>query len=563
MDERIEQYDFIVVGGGSSGCVTAAKLVREHRASVLLIEEGQKDHSPLFRMPAGFIKFLKGSRHLRFNKSIRQLQLGGREPVIPTARVLGGGSTVNAMNYIRGQPVDFEAWDDAVQGKGGWNFSHMTPYFRRMERNERLHNETHGVDGALGVSDHTHRVPISHDFVTAVQGYGLPFNPDFNDGHPYGVGYIQLTARNARRCSAVDAFLRPVLSDEKLTLRTNAQVLKILLEKQRAVGIRYRVGNKLIRADARREIIVCAGAFETPKLLMLSGIGPRSELERNNIPVAVDLPGVGANLHDHCEVGVVSSTTEAAGYLNEDIGLKMLINGLQYLMFRTGPVASNGIESCAFLAPDGDTEKPSIQLFCVPSVYVDSDVKSVKPTHGLTLISCILRPKSRGSVRLNPSNPGGPPIIDPQYLSEPQDMEIALKALRISRDILRQSPLTKIMGEELLPGKGAQSDADLEKHCRETVKTGYHPAGTCKMGHDEDPLAVLTYDLRVRGVAGLRVFDASMMPVLTSGNCNATVMAVADKAVDMMMGKAPLDAVVSVERKESGCAKVSHAQKDV
>ena len=535
-----ECYDYIVVGGGSSGCVTAGRLVRDHGARVLLLETGTGDANPLFRMPAGFIKFLKGSRHLRFNEPVAQEQLGGRKPIIPTARVLGGGSTVNAMVYMRGQPSDFAFWDESTGFSEGWDFPPLAPHFRRMERNERLNDDLHGIDGTLAISDHTHRAPITHAFVNAMQGYGVRFNPDFNGGDPYGVGYIQLTKDGLRRCSAVDAFLRPVMKDPRLTLRTRSQVQRIVVEKGRATGVVYVRGSREMRASALQEVIVCAGTFETPKLLMLSGIGPHAELERHGIETLVDLPGVGRNLHDHAEVGVVSSTNARLGYLNEDVGIKMILNGMQFVLFGSGPVASNGVEACAFLAPDGDTSRPSIQLFCVPSVYLDSDVKGTKSVDGVTLISCLVKPKSRGTVTLRSSDPSDSPVIDPRYLDDARDLTTAIQAIRESRAILGHAPLSNSIERELLPGADLQSDAEIADFCRRTVKTGYHPAGTCKMGSDDDPLAVLDSHLRVRGVRGLRVFDASMMPVLTSSNCNATVMAVADKGVGMMMGEPSL-----------------------
>ncbi len=538
-----ERFDYIVVGGGSAGCVTAARLVRDHGARVLLLEAGGRDNSPLFRMPAGFIKFLKGSRHLRFNESVAQSQLGGRKPVIPTAKVLGGGSTVNAMVYMRGQPSDFEAWQEASGYEGNWDFPHLAPYFKRMERNEHLNNEMHGVDGPLAVSGHTHRVPVSHAFVSALQGYGVRFNPDFNGGDPYGVGYIQLTKDGIRRCSAVDAFLRPVIENPRLTVRTNCLVQKLEIENGRAIGVTYFQQGKRHQAFSEAEIIVCAGTFETPKLLMLSGIGDSRHLESHGIKVVSNLPGVGQNLHDHPEVGVVSSTKRRVGYMNEDVGFKMVLNGLQYVIFGSGPVASNGVEACAFLSPNGDTARPSIQLFCVPSVYLDADVKDVKPTDGLTLISCLVKPKSRGSVTLKSSDHRDAPLIDPAYLSASEDLTSAVEAIKISREILLTEPLLGLVQEELLPGKMTMTDDDIAAYCRRTVKTGYHPVGTCRMGRDSDPMAVVNSNLQVKGIDNLRVFDASMMPVVTSSNTNATVMAVADKAVAMMMGEMPLEPI--------------------
>ncbi|WP_244912037.1 GMC family oxidoreductase [Burkholderia aenigmatica] len=528
-----------MVGGGSSGCITAGRLVSEFGAKVLLLESGLPDSSPLFRMPAGFIKFLKGSKHLTFHETAPQQALNGRRPVLPTGRVLGGGSTVNAQVYIRGQVEDYDDWVNAADGDVSWSYSHLLPYFTAMEGNERLNSKFHGVDGPLKVSDHLHRTPLSNAFVAAAQGWGLNFTADFNAASQNGVGYIQLTTRRGRRCSAVDAYLRPVLSDEKLTLYTGATVQKILIENGKAVGVEYSVGGNKATAYADGEVVLCAGALATPQIMMLNGIGAAAELETHGIKAILDLPGVGKNLQDHHEVPVVASTHDRMGYFNEDKGLRMLVNGLQYLLFNSGPVTSNGVESCAFFDPDGRA-RPTIQMFCVPSIYLDSDVSDLNGTFGVTLNSCILRPRARGTVSLCSDRLSDLPIVDPRYLSDPEDMRLSIAGIRAAREILRQSPLKGLVEKELLPGSNVTGDSALAMHCKRTVKTDYHPAGTCKMGKDSDLGAVLDSELRVRGIEKLRVFDASMMPNLISGNCNATVMAVAYKATDMMMGRKPL-----------------------
>ena len=515
--------------------MTASRLVGDHGARVLLLESGSRDSNPLFRMPAGFIRMLKGSPHVTFHRTIAQPQLGQRTLEIPQANVLGGGSTVNGMVYIRGQAADYDEWD-AATGHAGWSLRDLLPHFTRMEGNQRLGDAMHGTSGPLKVSDHISRCALTDAFVSAVHALGVPRNPDFNGGRQRGVGRLQLTVNAGRRCSAVDAFLRPVLRDPRLTLRTKALATQILFRGTRAVGVEYRHEGRTLTAHADQEIIVTAGAFATPKLLMLSGIGPAGELRRHGIGTRVDLCGVGQNLQDHHEVPVMASTNGAYGYFGQDRGWKMLRNGLEYLLFKTGPVTSNGVEACAFIDADGTAGDASVQLYCVPMIYADRGNTSIVSTHGVTLNACLLRPNARGSVRLASANPDDPPLIDPQFLSDGDDIRLSIAGIRHARSILASSPLKELVDRELLPGAQVDSDAELGEHCKRTVKTNYHPVGTCRMGRDSDPAAVLLPDLRVRGTAALRVFDASMMPNIVSGNTNAAVLAVADRAVDIMMG---------------------------
>jgi choline dehydrogenase len=536
--ESSDRFDYIVVGAGSAGCVTASRLVRDHGARVLLLEAGRRDANPLFRMPAGFIRLLKGSPHVTFHRTIPQPQLGGRTLEIPQGRVLGGSSTVNGMVYMRGRPADYDEWDRAA-GHAGWSYHDLLPHFVRLEGNQRLHDEWHGSGGPLKVSDHPSRCAMTDAFVDAVHGLGVPLNPDFNGARQDGVGCMQLTAHAGRRCSAVDAFLRPVMGDPRLALRLGAVATKIEFGGNRATGVQFREGGRLVTAFADREVIVTAGAFVTPKLLMLSGIGPADELRGHGIDVRVDAPGVGRNLQDHHEVPVMAATRGAYGYFGEDRGWRMVRNGLRYLLFRTGPVTSNGVEACAFVDPGNAGGSASLQLYCVPTIYADRGNSAVAPTHGVTLNACLLRPHARGNVRLASADPRDRPLIDSGFLSDDEDMRLSVAGLRFSRTVLAAPPLRTMIERELLPGPGVVTDAELREHCRRTVKTNYHPVGTCRMGRSDDPLAVLTPDLRVRGVDGLRVFDASMMPNIVSGNTNAVVMAVADRAVALMMGEAP------------------------
>ncbi|WGF88497.1 GMC family oxidoreductase [Marinivivus vitaminiproducens] len=529
------EYDYIVVGGGSSGCVAAARLVREHGARVLLLEAGGRATSMLVDMPAGFIKFLKGHPYLTMHQPVPQKALGGRQPIVPQGKALGGSSVVNGMVYIRGQADDYAIWDDET-GHAGWSFRHMLPYFTKQEGNQRIGGPMHGVMGPLKVSDHIHKCDLSYAFVAALQNIGVPFNPDFNGGRQTGVGFLQLTTHKGRRCSAYRAFLEPVAGDPNLVIETDATVSKVIVEGGRATGVEYMTSGETKRARTGGEVVVAAGAYQTPKLLMLSGIGDPAHLKAHGIAVQVDLPGVGQNLMDHHEVPVIAATNGAYGYHGEDRGLRMIKNGLQWLLFKSGPVTSNGVEACVFINPDDPGADASIQLYCVPTVYMDSDTVRIEPTNGVTLNSCLLRPKARGSVRLRSADPTALPVIDNNYLGHEDDLRLSIAGLRYSREILTAEPLKGMVAAELLPGTGAVSDEELAEHCRRTVKTNYHPCGTCKMGRDDDPMAVLRPDLSVRGVDGLRVIDASMMPAIVSGNTNATALAVGDRAVDLITG---------------------------
>jgi choline dehydrogenase len=533
-----KRFDYVIVGGGSSGCVVASRLVAEQGARVLLVEAGPRRTSRILTMPAGYMKFLARDTYLTLHHVVPQPQLGGRAPIVPQAKALGGGSAVNAMVYIRGQAADYEQWDEALGG-AGWSYDDLLPHFIKQEGNDHLGKPFHGVGGPLKVSHLGQHSAMSRAFVQAMQEKGIPYTPDFNGPRQAGVGFIQHTIDWAarRRCSAVDAFLRPVLSDPRLTVAADTTATRILIEKGRAVGVelRNRTGSEIAFADA--EVILAAGTYATPKLLMLSGMGSAEDLTRHGISVEVDLPGIGQNLQDHHEVPIVAITAGAYGYFGQDRGLAMLSHGLQYFLFKSGAVTTTGVEACAFIDPDGG-ERPTIQLYCVPTVYLDRDVSGVEPTHGVTLNPCLLRPKARGSVRLASADPFASPLVDPQFFGNPDDLRLTIAGLRLARDVLATSPVREMVEKELFPGLGTTSDEDLANHCRRTVKTNYHPVGTCRMGREADQDAVVTPDLKVRGIAGLRIVDASIMPTIPSGNTNAPVLAIADKAVDLITGSA-------------------------
>jgi choline dehydrogenase len=528
--------DYIVIGGGSSGCLVAGKLASEHGARVLLLEAGPRDSHPLIRMPAGFIKLLGVEKYMWFYKSVAQQRLSGRTPIVPQGRVLGGGSSVNAMVYIRGQAADYDPWQEAT-GDEQWNYENLLPYFTGMEDNDRLNNAYHGIDGPWKVSDPRHLCELSRAFVKAAQGIGLPFNPDFNGPSQRGVGFWQLTTANGKRCSAVDAFLRPALGTGRIEVKTECFVDRIILEHGRAVGVEYRQGGQKHVARCDGEVILAAGAIATPKLLMLSGIGPSEQLAAHGIVTQVDLPGVGGNFQDHTETPVLAFCNGPHGYFGQDRGVRQIRNGLQYMLFGSGPVSSNGVEAGAFLDPDDLTAEPKLQQFCIPSVFLDKDHSDLAPSYGITINSCVERPLSRGSVRLASANPDDQPLVDPNYFEHPEDLRLSIMGVRRAREIMAQEPLRSMIDREIFPGPGKDSDADLAAHAKRFVKTVYHPVGTCRMGRDADDRAVVDTNLRVRGVESLRGVDASVMPTIISGNTNSTVLVVADKAVEFITGK--------------------------
>ena len=521
-----QRYDYIVAGGGSAGCVVASRLVAEFGARVLLLEAGGAKPSLLLGMPAGYMKYLARDTYLTMHESVPQPQLDGRAPIIPQAKLLGGGSAVNAMVYIRGQAADYDGWDRYLGQGSGWSFRDMLPHFKRQEENDHLGGEFHGTSGPLKVSHLGHHDEVSRAYVKAVQALGIPYNPDFNGARQMGVGFMQHTIdpRTRRRCSAVDAFLRPVLNNPRLTLRTGARATRILLEGRRAVGVAFEAENGPEQAFADAEVIVSTGSYISPKLLMLSGIGPAEHLRQQGIDVAVDLPGVGENLQDHHEVPVIAAATGPYGYFGQDRGLAMIRHGLQYLAFRSGPVTTTGVEACAFIDPDRKGEDASIQLYCVPTVYLDRDVSGIAPTHGVTFTSCLLRPKARGSVKLRSADPRDLPLVDCNFFGDPDDLRLEIAAMRFAREVMRTPPLRDLIKGEIFPGADAQSDDALAAACKKTVKTNYHPSGTCRMGPDHDPMAVLDARLRVRGTEQLRVIDASVMPNIVSGNTNAPTL---------------------------------------
>jgi choline dehydrogenase len=536
-----ETFDHIVVGGGSSGCVVAARLASEGGAKVLLLEAGYSNRHPLLDMPPGIFKMINGSKFMRYHHTTPQAHLDGRVHDIPQGNVLGGGSSVNAQVYIRGRPSDYDEWNDVLRGNNdriGWGWKDVLPHFTRMEGNNRFMNDLHGTEGPLQVSDPGHINEFSRWFVQAVQGLGEPFNADFNGSFQRGVGFYQFTNRHGKRSSAAYAFLSAQEKNPSLTVRLHCEVQRIVIESGRAVGVIYKDksgAQRQVRSDG--EVIVASGALVTPKLLMLSGIGPAGHLAAHGIDCLVDSPGVGQNLIDHPEVPITAIANGRFGYYKQGVGWRMLRNGLQFKLFGTGPVTSAGVEAGAFVNPRNPEAPPSIQAFCVPIVYLDRDALDlVKDGFGVTVTTVVVKPCSRGEVRLASADPSVMPMVSPNLLMDPADMQEMVEGQRFFLRAFEQKPLADRLRQIVIPAPGDRSDAALQAHCKRFVKTNYHPVGTAKIGADSDHMAVLDARLRVRGVEGLRVCDASAMPDIIAGNTNAPAMMLGDRCADLVMG---------------------------
>ncbi len=526
------KYDFIVIGGGSSGCVTAGRLVAEHGAKVLLLEQGPMDSSMLIKMPAGSFKMMSSpSPFIKRYVSAPQGGLGGRAVAIPQGNVIGGGSSVNVMAYTRGSAKDYDRWDDPGFTVA-WNWEVLRPYFARQETNQRLAGPAHGQDGPMSVTDPVHVAPVAPLFLKALQEKGLPWRGDFNAGELTGAGYMQVAIGNGTRCSAADGFLRPVLQNNNITVTTEAKVVRVLLDGWRAIGVEYIVGGKTHIAHAG-EVILAAGAYATPKLLMLSGIGPGEGLHKHDIPVLHDLPGVGANLQDHHVAFNIYRTKGNYGYFGADKGLNAIKNLVRWLVRKNGPIATNGAETMAFTNLEDPNGEPDLQLYCIGMQW-PLDGKPAQEA-GLTLMANLVRPKSRGSVTLRSANPADDPVVDLGWMTHPDDRSRLIKAIRFLREIASTGPLSKIIAEERHPAPQQTTDDELLQYIKATTESNYHPVGTCRMGPASDKTSVLDDRLRVHGLENLRVFDASMMPTIPSANTNATAMAVADRGVDLIM----------------------------
>ncbi len=525
-------HDVIVVGGGSAGSLIAGRLAAETDANVLLLEAGNRDVNPFIHIPAGFSKLLQNGMFLWPYETVPQNQLDGRPRPVQQGKGLGGGSSINAMFYVRGQPRDYDRWGEAAGGTGAWSWDDMLPYFVAMEGNDLFAEPWHGTNGPLKVSQ-PRLNPLNQVIVKAFQQAGVPYNSDTNGARQSGVGPAQLTIGAGWRCSAAVAFLHPAMRRANLRVTTRALVTRITFEGDRATGVEYLHRGRLHCALAG-EVILSAGALNSPRILMLSGVGPEGELARHDIRLRVHAPDVGEHLQDHPQAPVTARCKDRMGYARYAYGTGMIRAGLQYLSTNTGPAAANGLESVAYFNPDDPKGEPTIQ--CIHAAAIMNTALGKPDRHsGFTLETVVLQPRSRGYVKLRDADPRSAPVFDPKYLTDPEDMRRMISGLRFARDVLRTPALQAILEDEpvVRPDWPVQSDADFINHIRHTLTCMWHPIGTCRMGADD--MSVVDPSLRVRGVRGLRVVDASIMPVIVSGNTGAPTMALASKGVEMIM----------------------------
>jgi choline dehydrogenase len=522
-------YDYIIIGAGSAGCVLANRLSARPDIRVLLLEAGGRDWHPFIHMPAGISK-LVGKKGVNWDYSTEpEPHLGGRRLWWPRGKVLGGSSSINAMCYIRGNAADYDAWAEA--GADGWDWNSVLPYFRRSEGNGRGEDSLHGAQGPLTVSDLRHTNPLSAAFLQATQQAGHPQNRDFNGQDQAGFGYYQVTQRDGARCSTSVAYLTPAKKRPNLTVITGARVNRIKIENGRATGVIYTAAGKAFFQQAAREVLLSGGALNSPQLLMLSGIGPAEHLREHGVALQQDLPGVGANLQDHLDVCTLQRSLQRVTYDR----LSDFAVAWSYYLHRSGPGTSNIAESGGFLRSRLATdERPDIQFHFVPAL-LDDHGRHRLDGDGYTLHACALRPKSRGFLRLASANPADKVRIHANYLSDPEgyDLRMLVEAAKLSREILSQPAFDAFRGVEIFPGVDVQNDAQLIDFIRRKAETIYHPVGTCRMGSDPD--SVVDPDLRVRGIEGLRVVDASVMPTLIGGNTNAPTVMIAERAADLIL----------------------------
>ena len=515
-------YDYIIVGGGSAGCVLAGRLTEQLDVTVLLLEAGGSDRNFLFHWPAGFAKMTKGIASWGWS-TVPQKHMQNRVLRFTQAKVIGGGSTINAQLYNRGNPLDFNEWRQL--GCEGWSYQDVLPYFKRSEDFERPADEYHSKGGPLGVSDPRSSLPICEAFFAAAGQLDIPRNYDFNGESQDGIGYYQLTQKNAVRSSTATGYLK---KRSNLSVKQNSIVRRLMIEKQRVCGVELMDG-QIFHANC--EVILTSGAIGSPKLLMQSGIGPADHLRSVGIDVQHDLPGVGSNLQDHLDLFVISECTGDHTYDKYGKPHWAALAGLQYILTKTGPVASSLFSQGGFWYADENARSADIQFHFGLGSGIEAGVAKMKNA-GATLNSAYMRPRSRGTVRLSSNDPGAAPLIDPNYWADPYDKEMSLRGLRLARDIMNQSALKAFIKSEHLPGANLKTDDELFNYACANAKTDHHPVGTCKMGHDD--MAVVTPNLKLRGLSGLRICDASIMPTVVTGNTNAATIMIAEKAADMI-----------------------------
>jgi len=530
MMDSEQDYDFIIVGAGSAGCVLANRLSADPNNRVLLLEAGGPDNNPWIHIPVGYFKTMHNPATDWCYKTEPDPGIAGRSLQWPRGKVLGGTSSLNGLLYVRGQPEDYDRWVEL--GNQGWSFSEVLPYFKKSEDQERGASDYHGVGGPLKVSDLRLRRPIADFFIKAATEIGIPFNEDYNAECQEGVAYFQQTAYKGFRWSTAKGFLRPVRKRPNLTVLTKAHTTRILFDKAKADGVEYRQGQQLHQTKASKAVILAAGAIGSPQILQLSGIGASRLLQKLDIPIIKDLPGVGQNLQDHLQIRLVYKTTQRT--LNDEVNnlLKRSWVGLQYALTRTGPLTLAASQVAIFTKSNPTVERPDIQFHMQP-LSADKPGEGAHTFSAFTASVCQLRPYSTGHLEIKSKDPLQHPAIHPNYLADERDQQVVIDAIKVARRIAQAPALAPYIIEEYVPGSRYQSDAELLEAARHHSQTIYHPVGSCKMGHDD--LAVVDERLRVHGVQGLRVVDASIMPEIVSGNTNAPTIMIAEKAADMIL----------------------------
>ena len=524
------EYDYIIVGGGTAGCVLANRLSAAPSNRVLLVEAGGDDRNFLFHWPAGFAKMTKGIASWGYS-TVPQRHMQDRVFWYTQAKVIGGGSTINAQIYTRGHSMDFDAW--AQQGCTGWGYDDIVKYFKMHEDNDTFENDVHGKGGPIGVSQPKAMLPIMEAFIEAAGQAGIPRCNDLSGAAPEGMGIYQVTQRNARRSSAATGYLKPALGRKNLTAVLNTMTTRVVVEQGRAIGIEIIENGRPRAVRATAEVIVASGAIGSPKLLLLSGVGPADHLKSVGITPTHDLNGVGSNLQDHLDVCTIAECTGDHSFDKYGKPWWAALAGLQYLLTRDGPVASSLFNSGGFWYAEKAAAHPDIQFHFGLGSGIEAGIAKLK-NPGVTLNAAVMRPRSRGSVRLRSAKPDDHPLIDPNFWADPMDRELNMRALEMAREILRQPALKPFILAERQPGADMTGKNDLMDYACRMAKTDHHPSGTCAMGIGSN--SVVSPELKVHGIDGLRIADTSIQPTIISSNTNATAMMIAEKCADMVLG---------------------------
>ena len=529
-----QSFDYIIIGGGSSGSVLANRLSENPQISVCLLEAGPKDWSPWIHLPIGYAKTMWDPRFNWKFETEPEPAMNDRPIYWPRGKTLGGSSSINGLIFIRGQKEDYDGWRDL--GNPGWGWDDVLPYFKKAEGNDRLGEPLHSKTGPLKASSIPKKHPLVEAFIKAANALGVPKTEDFNNLTQEGVGYYQLSTHKGLRCSAAVAYLKPAKQRSNLTILTNSQVSKVIFENKKAVGVEFiqQGSKKTIRSN--KEVILSAGAIQSPQILQLSGVGPAKLLQELNIPVVHDLPGVGENLQDHLQFRLIyelnqpiSTNIQLSSWFGQ---LKM---GLEWLLFRGGPLSIGINQGGLFTRVMKDSKTPDIQ-FHMATLSADMAGGKVHPFSGFTMSVCQLRPESRGYVRIQSADPLSPPKMVANYLATQLDRDTSVAAVNFARKIAQTEPMRSLVTREVKPNN-PQSDEEILEFCRNTGATIFHPTGTCQMGPDSNPMAVLDSSLRVRGVEGLRVVDCSAMPTVPSGNTNWPAVMLGERAADLILGR--------------------------